>query len=61
MPPGSPSTETRPISAADDVRRGDLRQNEENFQDFQRAMLNILEDFDEEKHWLDGASYFREA
>jgi two-component system sensor kinase FixL len=53
MPPGSPSTEMRPISAADDVRLGDLREKEEDFQDFQRAMLNILEDFDEEKHWLE--------
>jgi signal transduction histidine kinase len=27
-------------------------ENGETFQDFQRAMLNILEDFDEEKQWL---------
>ena len=45
--------ETRPISSDWDSRSGALRENEENFQDFQRAMLNILEDFDEEKHWLE--------
>jgi signal transduction histidine kinase len=44
--------ETRLISA-EDLRQGNLREKEENFQDFQRAMLNILEDFDEEKHWLE--------
>jgi signal transduction histidine kinase len=45
--------ETRPISSEWDSRSGALREKEEDFQDFQRAMLNILEDFDEEKHWLE--------
>ena len=61
MPGGESRMETRTISSLVDIRRSDLREKEEDFQDFQRAMLNILEDFDEEKHWLDGASYFREA
>jgi signal transduction histidine kinase len=53
MPGGEPRTETRSISSATDFRRRDLPEKEEDFQDFQRAMLNILEDFDEEKHWLE--------